>query len=48
MSRKKYDDIFKIKVVREYKAGDTYKLSQKYGVDAKCIRSWCRLYIQII
>ena len=48
MPRKKYDDIFKIKVVREYEAGEIYKLSQKYGVDAKCIRSWCRLYIQII
>lgn len=48
MSRKKYDDTFKRKVVQEYEAGgiSCYALGQKYGVDAKCVRSWCRLYKQ--
>lgn len=48
MSRKKYDDLFKRKVVKEYEAGGNscYALGQKYGVYAKCVRSWCRLYKQ--
>ena len=46
MSRKKYDTDFKRKVIQEYEAGgmSSYRLGQKYGVDAKCVRSWCRLY----
>lgn len=48
MSRKKYDDSFKRKIIQEYEAGgiSCYALGQKYGVDAKCVRSWCRLYKQ--
>jgi transposase-like protein len=48
MSRKKYDEPFKRKVIQEYEAGgiSCYGLGQKYGVDAKCVRSWCRLYKQ--
>ncbi|RDY27970.1 winged helix-turn-helix domain-containing protein [Lachnotalea glycerini] len=46
MSRKKYDDKFKMRVVKEYETGgiSCYKLGIKYNVDAKCVRSWCRLY----
>jgi len=46
MSKKNYDDTFKRKVIQEYEAGgiSCYKIGQKYGVDAKCVRSWCRLY----
>lgn len=48
MSRKKYDSTFKRKIIQEYEAGgiSSYALGQKYGVDAKCVRSWCRLYKQ--
>ncbi len=48
MSRKKYDEEFKRTIVRKYEAGgiSCYKLGKKYGVDAKCVRSWCRLYKQ--
>ena len=48
MSRKKYDDSFKRQVIQEHEAGNIscYALGQKYGVDAKCVRSWCRLYKQ--
>lgn len=46
MSRKRYDEAFKRKVIQEYEAGEIscYGLGKKYGVDAKCVRSWCRLY----
>lgn len=46
MSRKKYDDKFKMRVVKEYETEgiSCYKLGIKYNVDAKCVRSWCRLY----
>lgn len=49
MSRKKYDEEFKRKIIQEYEAGgiSCYKLGKKYGVDAKCVRSWCRLYKQL-
>lgn len=48
MSRKKYDESFKRKVIQEYEVGgiSCYALGKKYGVDAKCVRSWCRLYKQ--
>lgn len=48
MSRKKYDEEFKRKIIHEYEAGgiSCYKLGKKYGVDAKCVRSWCRLHKQ--
>lgn len=48
MSRKKYDEEFKRKIIRGYEAGgiSCYKLEQKYGVDAKCVRSWCRFHKQ--
>ena len=48
MSKKKYDVAFKKKVIQEYEAGgiSCYALGQKYRVDAKCVRSWCRLYKQ--
>ena len=48
MSRKRYDEAFKRKVIQEYEAGgiSCYGLGKKYGVDAKCVRSWCRLYKQ--
>lgn len=48
MSREKYDGTFKRKVVQEYETGgiSCYALGQKYGVDAKCVRSWCRLHKQ--
>ncbi len=48
MSRKKYDEDFKRKIIQEYEAGKNscYGLGQKYGVDAKCVRSWCKLYKQ--
>ena len=40
MSRKKYDESFKKKVIQEYEAGgiSCYALGQKFGVDAKCVR----------
>lgn len=46
MSRRKHDNLFKLKVVKEYEEGgiSCHKLAQKYGIDAKCVRSWCRLY----
>ena len=45
MSREKFDDKFKMKVVNEYKAGgiSCYKLGLKYNIDAKSVRTWCRL-----
>lgn len=48
MSRKRYDEEFKRKVIQEYLSGgiSCYKLGQKYGVDARCVRNWCRLYKQ--
>ena len=48
MSRKKYDETFKRQIIHEYETGgiSCYTLGQKYGVDAKCVRSWCRLYKQ--
>ena len=48
MSRKKYDETFKRQIIHEYETGgiSCYALGQKYGVDAKCVRSWCRLYKQ--
>ena len=48
MSRKKYDETFKKQVIQEYNAGgiSCYALGKKYGVDAKCVRNWCRLYKQ--
>lgn len=48
MSRKKYNEEFKRKIIEEYEAGgiSCYRLGQKYGVDAKCVRSWCKLYKQ--
>lgn len=48
MSRKKYDETFKKQVIQEYNAGgiSCYALGKKYGVDEKCVRSWCRLYKQ--
>ncbi len=48
MSRKKYDETFKKQIILEYEAGgiSCYALGQKYNVDAKCVRSWCRLYKQ--
>lgn len=47
MSRKKYNADFKKKLIEEHDAGAScYSIGQKYGVDAKCIRSWCRLYKQ--
>lgn len=46
MSRKKYDKSFKRKVIQEYAVGGIlcYALGKKYGVDAKCVRSWCSLF----
>ena len=48
MSRRRFDETFKRKVIQEYEAGgiSCYCLGKKYGVDAKCVRSWCRLYKQ--
>lgn len=48
MSRKRYDEEFKRKVIQEHEAAgiSCYQLGQTYGVDAKCVRSWCRLYKQ--
>lgn len=47
MSRKKYDGEFKKKIISEHEGGAScYSLGQKYGIDAKCIRSWCRLHKQ--
>ena len=48
MSRKRYDEEFKRKVIQEHEATgiSCYQLGQTYGVDAKCVRSWCRLYKQ--
>ena len=39
MSRKRYDEAFKRKVIQEYEAGgiSCYGLGKKYGVDAKII-----------
>lgn len=48
MSRKRYDEEFKRKVIQEHEAAEIscYQLGQTYDVDAKCVRSWCRLYKQ--
>lgn len=48
MSRKRYDEEFKRKVIQEHEAAgiSCYQLGQTYDVDAKCVRSWCRLYKQ--
>ena len=48
MSRRRFDETFKRKVIQEYEAGgiSCYCLGKKYGVDAKCVRSWSRLYKQ--
>lgn len=45
MSRKRYDEEFKRKVIQEHEAAgiSCYQLGQTYDVDAKCVRSWCRL-----
>lgn len=48
MSKKKYNAAFKRKIIQEYETVgiSCYALGKKYGVDAKCVRSWCRLYKQ--
>ena len=48
MSRRRFDETFKRKVIQEYETGgiSCYCLGKKYGVDAKCVRSWCQLYKQ--
>ena len=40
MSRRRFDETFKRKVIQEYEAGgiSCYCLGKKYGVDAKCVR----------
>ena len=47
MSRKKYDSKIKLKIIKEYEAGGVsfYQLSQKYGIDSKCLRNWYRNYL---
>ena len=41
MSRKRYDEEFKRKVIQEHEAAgiSCYQLGQTYDVDAKCVRS---------
>ena len=48
MSKRKYDEHFKRKIIQEYEVEgiSCHALGKKYGVDAKCVRSWCRLYRQ--
>ena len=46
--RRKYNNDFKRMVINKYLEGSIscYALGKKYFVDAKCVRSWIRLYKQ--